>query len=297
MDLLEIACKIYSRLGILKNHWPVSLLEYGNMKLFRYYKGYSFDLNHPQLFTEKVQWYKTRFHRDDIVRYVDKFLFKDLIKEKLGDGYTITLLGSWTTLSEFRKSWNDLPDKFCLKSTLQSDGKYIKIIEKDKISLDELCSEIKEWLKPKNLLINSFCTAYHKAIPRIIAEEYMESIKDQLFDYKYFCFNGSIKCIYVAQDHFGKDGSHISFYDLNWNKLDVKYGNHIVGDAPCPKHYQEMVEIAKKLSQGFPFIRVDFFDTDEKLYVAELTFYPGGGFSKFQPDSFDKDLGSLFKLL
>ena len=124
----------------------------------------------------------------------------------------------------------------------------------------------------------------------------MANFEDQLYDYKLFCFNGEPYCVYVAQDHFGKDGSHISFYDLDWNKLDVRYGKHILGDAEKPKHFDQMVEIAKKLSKGFPFVRVDFFDTDEHVYVAELTFAPGGCVTQYHPESFNKTLGDLMTI-
>lgn len=163
-----------------------------------------------------------------------------------------------------------------MKSTLQSNGIYIKVIDKSKTDIDNLCQELKEWLKPKNLLIYSFCSAYYKAVPRILAEEYMESIKDQLFDYKFFCFNGKPYCIYAATEQFQDKNYPVTFYDLDWNQLDVQYGDHRNDFIPRPIHFEEMKIIASKLCKDFPFIRVDFFDTPDKLYMAELTFYPGG---------------------
>ena len=67
-------------------------------------------------------------------------------------------------------------------------------------------------------------------------------------------------------------------------------------NAEKPKHFDEMVEIDRKLSKDFPFIRVDFFDTDEQVYVAELTFAPGGGATPYHPLSFNKQLGDMFVL-
>ena len=124
----------------------------------------------------------------------------------------------------------------------------------------------------------------------------MENISNQLYDFKVFCFDGKPFCIYVANEHFEKDNYPITFYDLEWNKLDVKYGPHEVGDMPKPKHLDKMLEISKILSKGFPFLRVDFFDTEEKLYVAELTLYPGGGYTKYEPESFNEEMGIMFKL-
>lgn len=101
-------------------------------------------------------------------------------------------------------------------------------------------------------------------------------------------------------DHFegaeNEDHYDISFYDMNWNRLNVRYGEHESDDIPKPPHLEEMLRIAKVLSKGFPFVRVDFFDTDDQLYIAELTFYPGGGLTPYNPLDFDKTLGDLFVL-
>lgn len=260
--------------------------------------GYRMDINNPKTFTEKLQWYKLFYEGDgNLIRVVDKYLFKDYIKEKLGDGYTIPLFGVYESFSQLWKDWDNLPEEFVLKSTLSSDGKLIKFVHnKSQINMKELKSETEHWFKGKYLLSNGFCRAYNEGIPRVIAEQYLENIKDQLFDYKFFCFDGKPFCVYVAQDHFGKDGSHISFYDLDWKRLEVQYGNHIIGYADKPKHFEEMVRIAIKLSNNLPFVRVDFFDTDDHLYVAELTLYPGAGYTKYNPESFNVIMGDLFKL-
>ena len=292
------AIKAIKQLLPSKNHWPTFLLENRLMSFYEKQAGYRMDIKHPQTFTEKLQWYKLYYKGDGhLERIVDKYLFKDYIKEHLGEGYTIPLLGAWTDINQLEKDWNSLPEEFCLKSTLQSDGKCIKFIhDKSSIQFDTIKEELKEWLNPKKTLINSFCKAYYNATPRILAEEYMQNVKDQLFDYKFFCFNGEPYCIYTAVEHFSEKGSTITFYDLNWKKMDVQYGNHEVGDLPKPIHYDEMLNISKKLSKGFPFLRVDFFDTEEKVFLAELTLYPGGGTTLYQPESFNKELGNLFVL-
>ena len=281
-----------------KNKWPLFLLRWRLMADYKKRHGYKMNLKNPKTFTEKLQWYKLYFKGDShLERIVDKYLFKDYIKQQLGEGYTIPLLGAWTDIKQLEKDWNTLPEEFCLKSTLQSDGNCIKFIHnKSSIQFDTIKKELKEWLNPKKTLINSFCQAYYNATPRILAEEYMQNVKDQLFDYKFFCFDGEPYCIYTAVEHFSEKGSTITFYDLNWKKMDVQYGNHEVGDLPKPIHYEEMLTISKKLSKGFPFLRVDFFDTKEKLLLAELTLYPGGGNTPYKPNSFNETLGEHFKL-
>ena len=281
-----------------KNKWPLFLLRSRLMADYKKRHGYKMNLKNPKTFTEKLQWYKLYFKGDGhLERIVDKYLFKDYIKEHLGEGYTIPLLGAWTDINQLEKDWNSLPEEFCLKSTLQSDGNCIKFIHnKSSIPFDTIKKELKEWLNPKKTLINSFCKAYYNATPRILAEEYMQNVKDQLFDYKFFCFDGEPYCIYTAVEHFSEKGSTITFYDLNWKKMDVQYGNHEVGDLPKPEHFEKMLAISKKLSKGFPFLRVDFFDTKDKLLLAELTLYPGGGNTPYKPNSFNETLGNLFKL-
>ena len=277
--------------------WSVEDLEKGVMSCYARHMGYRFDIRNPHTFTEKLQWYKVFYHHPGVERITDKYLFKQYIAEIHGEGYTIPVLGCWTSVTELEKAWPSLPEEFVLKANLQSDGRNIMIIrKKSEVKFDRIRNTLKAWLNVRNTLANSFDCNTYKGTPRILAEKYMANFEDQLYDYKFFCFDGQMHCVYVAQDHFGKDGSHISFYDLEWNKLPVRYGKHKVGDAPKPKHFEEMKRIAQTLSKGFPFIRVDFFDTDEKLYVAELTFNPGGGVTRYYPEEFNKSLGEKFRI-
>ena len=296
---------IYRRVAVKfekpKNKWTKVKLSENLKHGYRVRHGRELNMDSPVLFTEKLQWYKINYRTEDMERAVDKYLFKSYITDKLGEGFVVPYYNAWTDVKSFAKAWDSLPKAFVLKSTLQSDGKNIKIIkDKSLVNIKELLKEVKGWLKVKNTLINSYCSAYHTATPRIIAEQYVEWLGEQLYDYKFFCFNGEPYCAYAAMDHF-KGGSNsddyaIAFYDLEWNKMNVRYGKHKNDDIPKPIHLEEMIRICKVLSKDFPFVRVDFFDTDDKLYVAELTFYPGGGNTPYHPIDFDKLLGDMFIL-
>ena len=172
--------------------------------------GYRMDINDPKTFTEKLQWYKLFYEGDgNLIRVVDKYLFKDYIKEKLGEGYTIPLFGVYESFSQLRKDWDNLPEEFVLKSTLSSDGNLIKFVHnKSQINMKELKSEMEHWFKGKYLLSNGFCRAYNEGIPRVIAEQYLENVKDQLFDYKFYCFDGEPFCCCVNTQHFEKGKEH-----------------------------------------------------------------------------------------
>lgn len=279
------------------NKWPEEKFIKAVMDCYERRMGYRFDIHHPKLFTEKLQWYKVFYQRDDFANITDKYLFKQYVQERLGEGYTIPCYGAWTTVKDLEAAWNDLPEEFVLKANLQSDGRNIKIIHhKSDVDFKKIKPELKRWLKVRNTLVNSWDWHFYNGTPRILAEEYMSNFEDQLFDYKFFCFDGEPYCMYVAQNHFEDDNYPISFYDLNWNLLGVHYGNHKLAESEKPKHFEEMLTIAKVLSKGFPFIRVDFFDTEEKLYVAELTFAPGGGCVPYKPVEFNQELGDKLKL-
>ncbi len=282
---------------ISKNRWPLRMrIKYACLA-YRQATGQSLSINNPILFTEKTIWYKLFYKRQDFSRIVDKYQFKLFIEETLGPGNTIPLLGAWKTVDAFREAWDSLPEEFCLKSNLMSDGNGIMIIHrKSEEDIEKICNFVAFCLKPKNTLINSFCRAYYESTPMVIAEQYMTQIDNQLYDYKIFCFDGTPYCFYVATDHFPGQLSHISFYDMDWKRLDVQYGEHPNCDVEKPLHYDEMLKYANILSQGFPFVRVDFFDTKERLYLAEMTLYPGGGLTLYRPEEFNKNLGDHFHL-
>lgn len=297
MSLQKTLIGIKRKFTKSRDKWPEEKRVKAAMAQYKELNGHDFDINAPKLFTEKIIWYKLFYKREDQLRLVDKYLFKDYVRERLGDGYTIPLYGVWETFEDFEKAWDKLPDSFVLKSTIMGDGKGVKII-KDKSKADKkaLFAEVRDWLDPYNTLINSFCVAYYSAKPRVIAEQFESQVGDQLYDYKIFCFDGEPYCFYVAIDHFPGVLSKISLYDLDWNRRDVRYGEHPNCEVEKPVHFDEMLEIARKLSKGFPFIRVDFFETAEKLYAAELTLYPGGGLTPYHPEEFDRELGDMFKL-
>lgn len=285
-----------------KQNVPLKIRELMLKRFYKKIRKNKLDLKNPNTFTEKLQWMKLYYSHPDLQRCVDKFTFKYYVKEKLGDGYTAPLVRVWSTPEEV--SIRDIPvNKFVLKSTLQSDGNFI-ILVKDKAELDieKVEAEIKaNWFDTRKLLTNSFCSAYYGAKPRVIVEEYVEEFANCANDYKLFCFHGQPAFFYVAEDHF-KNGENskvypITFYDLEWNMMDVSYGAHAINpNVAKPNHMQEMIQLAQKLSEDFIFVRVDFFDTKDKLYLAELTFYPGGGMTEYHPETFDKQMGDMLHL-
>ena len=280
-------------------------IEYRKKKLKKFYKlrmGNDLNLDNPKLFNEKMQWYKLYYTHPDMKRCVDKIDFKDYVRELIGEGCTAKIIAIWNSPDEV--SIKDIKaKKYVIKSTLQSDGNFIYLVtDADSLDIPSIEQEIKnKWFDTRLLLTNSYCSAYYGAKPRVVIEEFIEEFANAANDYKLFCFNGKPAFFYVAEDHF-KNGENqnvypITFFDLEWNPMEVHYGEHTVNpDVKKPVHFEEMIELAKKLSEPFPFVRVDFFDTPNKLYLAELTFYPGGGLVEYSPSSFNKKMGDMLDL-
>lgn len=279
------------------NKWPQEKFIKGVMDCYERHMGYRFDLNNPILFNEKLQWYKIFYQRNDFAQITDKVLFKDYIKNKLGDGYTIPMLGFWDNIKDLEKDWNSLPLKFVLKSNLSSDARGVLIIEdKNKIDFKKIKSIAKSWLKPWNTLLNSWDYRFYNSTPKILAEQFMQDEFGELRDYKFFCFNGFVP--YFCVDYGRMKDHHRVFFDANKNKTNISVSSFAFEkdrEINLPTNIDEMFKIARRLSAGFPFIRVDFFSCNEKIYISELTFAPGGGVSPY-PEDFQRELGSYFDL-
>ena len=138
---------------------------------------------------------------------------------------------------------------------------------------------------------------YKNVKPRIIVEPYLEDkIDGELRDYKFFCFDGEPRFMYIAAGR-SHDATTFDFYDLKFNHLDIrqKYPNSPV-PLRKPSTFETMISLSRELSNGFKHIRVDFYEVNGKLYVGELTLYPMSGFLPYIPSKWDKEFGELLQL-
>ena len=266
------------------------------LKLNFYNKvGYPLDIKNPETFNAKINWMKLFYRNNVMTRIVDKYEFKKYIAEQLGDGYTVPLLGVWDNVEDI--DFSKLPERFVLKSNAQSDGKFIKIVKnKKELDIDALKSEMRNWLLPEKTLKKSFCWAYNNISLKILAEEYIENFNNDLYDYKLWCFNGEVKYIQFLSERNTK-GLKMAFYDTEWKKQNFVY-NYPLDEKtmPKPQNLDKMISIAEQLSKEFPYVRVDFYNINNKLYVGEMTFYSMGGYCKFTPKEWDTKLGELLDL-
>ena len=257
--------------------------------------GYPLPLDNPQTFNEKLQWLKVHDHNPLYSTMVDKYRVKEYVAQKLGAEYVVPLLGVWDRAEDI--DWDCLPQRFVLKCTHDSSG---LVICKDKSKLDRRKTVKK---LGKALKVNYFNKSrewpYKNVQRKIIAEQFLEDTHGgDLADYKIHCFNGVPKVILVCKDRFTEHGLTEDFFSDKWEHLDVKRPHHPQAghDIDTPAELQEMLRCASELAKDIPFVRVDFYTANNKVYFGELTFFPAGGMVKFEPEEWDYKLGSWTKL-
>lgn len=256
--------------------------------------GKTLNLEKPETFNEKLQWLKLNDHNPLYTQLVDKYEVKKYVGDRIGDEYVIPTLGVWEKFSDI--DFDKLPERFVLKCTHDSGG---IVICKDKNAFDvnSAKKKINSCLK-KNYYWAGREWPYKNVKPRIIAEEYMEDkSSSELRDYKFFCFGSEMKCSFVCSERFSGTGLKVTFFDTDWNVMPFeRHYPKSKEKISKPVNYDKMIELAEILSKEIPFVRVDFYEVDGKIYFGELTFYPGSGFEEFSPEEWDKTLGDWIKL-
>lgn len=255
--------------------------------------GETLDFKNPQSFNQKLQWLKLYDRRPEYKNMTDKYEVRKFVATKIGEEYLIPLLGVWDNYEDI--NFEDLPVKFALKCTHDSGStiicdknkginhKKLKRFFQKKLEFDYYWGS-REW-------------NYKDIAPRIIAEKFMvDESGTELKDYKIFTFNGVAKIIQVDIGRFTKHERNI--YTTNWDLLDVtvKVPSNPNLIIEKPKKLDEMIDLAEKLSEGIPHVRVDLYTTGDSIFFGELTFHHAGGQEKFEPKSFELEMGSWLVL-
>ena len=289
MHILKFLFKVPKKLGLLNwlsDECYVKLQYALNMGRFP-------DLQNPCRFIEKLNWLKIHDHDPRYSALVDKWDVMDYVSERIGEGYCIKKFGVWDSFDEI--DFDALPDQFVLKCTHDSGG---IVICKDKASFNKAAARRKlNRSMKRSYYWHAREWPYRNIRPRILAEEFMTDLSGTgLLDYKFFCFDGEPEFMYIATGR--ADGNtHFDFYDRDFNWLPVR--QHCPNAAVHPEKpegYEEMLELARKLSRGLKHVRVDFFQSGGKVYFGELTMYHLCGYERFDPDEFDFKFGEYLKL-
>lgn len=260
--------------------------------------GKKLDLKNPQTFNEKLQWLKLYDRCPEYTTMVDKYAVKQWVADRIGEEYIIPTLGVWDSFDDI--DFDQLPGQFVLKCTHSSGD---VVICKDKSSFDKTQSraQLIECLN-KDLYTIAREWPYKNVPRRIIAEQYMEDQETQeLRDYKFFCFNGAPDCVMLCYDRYSDLGTKFLFFDENWELKKYNFrGMQTSGDLSYLKPYNinEMFRLAEVLAKETkaPFLRVDLYEINHRVYFGELTFYPASGFDNNILPEADKYFGNKVRL-
>lgn len=255
--------------------------------------GKKLNLKNPNTFNEKLQWLKLYNRKDEYTKLVDKYQVREYVKAKIGEEYLIPCLGVYNDVKEI--DFEKLPNEFVLKTTHDS-GTVVVCKNKDTLDKKKTLKFLAKRLKRKYFYLYREWP-YKNVKPRIIAEKYMtDNENTSLIDYKFYCFNGEPKLMFTICDR--DTVPKADFFDMDFNKLklqqDFENSNRVMEK---PTQFEEMKELCKKLSDGMPHVRVDFYIINNKVYFGELTFFDAAGMAKFEPEEYDELLGSYITII
>lgn len=250
---------------------------------------YSLNLDNPKTFNEKLNWLKLNDHNPLYTIMADKYLVKDYVASIIGSEYVVPCYGVWNSVDDI--DINKLPQEFVLKANHDSSG---AIICKNGI-IDDITKK-----KYRNLLKNNYyylCRewVYKNIKPRILAEKCLVGNDGEIIkDYKFLCFNGEPKLMYCTNK---SNNIFENYYDMDFNPVYINHGfRRQYPEFDKPEKFELMKELARKLSQNIPVVRVDFFYINKKVYFAEFTFYDWAGLRPFNDMKWDRLLGSWIQL-
>ena len=254
------------------------------------------DFDNPKDINDWLQRLKLReyYHNPVITKCVDKYRVREYIKSKGLEHILPNLyIGGVDNPYDLRNYWDKLPDKLVLKCN-HGCGYNILINDKSSIRVDDVIDQLKEWLNED--WWKNYCEPQYMDIKKcILAEEYLG---DAIKTYKFYCFRGEPKVMYVsANGEKGEKDLYLDYFDMNWNWLDISLVGH-QHKPNCyekPASFDEMVKISRILAKDFPFVRVDLYDVAGNVYFSELTFIPTGGNMKLTPSTHLKEWGQWMK--
>lgn len=261
--------------------------------LYKSYCGHLPDIEHPQKFSEKMQWLKLHYRNELMTVVGDKYAVRQYL-EKQGYGYLLNeLIDVYDSVEQF--DLFKLPRQFVLKAS-HSSGWNILVKDKDKMSWGILKRHMQYWLT-HDIAWNGREWHYGMMKPRIVCEKYLEDESGGLRDYKFYCFNGQPRFMQLNVDR-GLSTSTQNYYDLDWKLLPFgKSQPHNPNIHPeRPAHFDEMVHLAAELSKPFPYVRMDFYEANSRVFFGEFTFFPCSGMPDFIPQEWDDTVGKMLEL-
>ena len=265
-------------------------LEINNKQLVDEIKKNKINLKDPITIEDKINWLKIYDCTPLKGKCADKLGVHEYVIDKLGKDICVPVIKVYDDVKEI--NFDELPNKFVLKA---NHGYNMNIIcnDKTKLNKNDIINKCKKWLST-DFGYESCQPHYSYIRPKIFAENLLYDEKQQtsLYDYKFWCFNGEPKLWTINDGHGHGD---IMYYDMNDKPINL-YGVEYNNAYEKPKNFDLMVDYAKKLSTDFYFVRVDFYEVNDVVYLGELTFTPGRGYFRYKTPEDEVMVGNMLTL-
>lgn len=300
MSTLSLFRGIRERIGYVRykyyvDHCPQKVID----KIWQREYGYKIDWNNPRDINEKIQWLICFGDTSKWPMLANKLEVRKYIEGKGYASYLTNIYGVWKNAKEI--DFASLPNPVVLKCN-HDCGSSIIIDKNIVFDSSLIVRDLNQHLKQK---FGYVCCEphYNKIPPLVFAEEYIPNnagYSSSLVDYKIWCFNGKPYCIFTCHNR-SKDSLDIALYDLYWRERPetLVYSSHFhngFGHISRPKDLDLMLKIASDLSQGLPEARIDFFVTEERPIIGEITLTSARGRMPYFSKNFLLELGNQISL-
>lgn len=263
---------------------------------YRFYTKRKLNLKHPVRMSEKIQHYKAYYRNPDMLTCSDKYKVREYVAKRLGTDKYLNDLYQVCDRAE-QIDFDGLPLQFVIKTTDGGSGNNIYVCkDKRDIDISSIIKRVNSW-RNKKLYIVSREWAYKGAKgSRIVVEKFLEDTSNSdgsINDYKFLCFDGKFRYLWVDTGRYSE--FRRGWWDENLRPIKV-HDNRPLMDSPIalPDNIQEMIALSEKLASGFPHARIDWYNIGGKIIFGEITFYSWSGYSVFDPDNFDFEMGKYF---
>ncbi len=256
--------------------------------------GYPLNLENPKSLSEKLQFLKSIYKEELHAQVSDKYRVRDFLRDKFGEEFLIPLV--LVTDDPKEVNIHTIPDFPVIVKANHDAGNYQIIRNKNEVNWNKLQTDCKWWLS-WNYYYSDRELQYKSIKRKIIVEKLLITKEGKIpNDYKLNYINGKLEIVYVSVDREG--GNFRNLYNADWKPLHFKWAERKKIDSvkrgpeiPAPLSFEKMKELGAEIAKLFPYVRVDFYDVDGKLYFGEITLCHGGGFFKFEPKELDYEFG------
>lgn len=257
--------------------------------------GFNLDLDNPKTIQDKINWMKIYDSTPIKTKCADKIRVHEYCMEKLGKDICVPIISIYDKVEDIK--WDELPKQFVIKCN-HGSGMNIIVKDKDTLNIDDTNRRLRRFMADDFAFHVGYEMHYHDIPHKIFVEKYIGKQSGDLVDYKFSCFNGVPKILQVMSDrYYGR--LRFNYYDMDFKPLNYSRTDHPANYGIAdekPKNFDLMVEYSRKLSGDFKFVRVDFYEVDNKVYLGELTFTPGAGFFKYRNQEDNRTVGRMLIL-